>query len=105
MSLRFEFVDQRFETSEHKLLAAFRKELLAAVTAQSSAIGANEDTGLDEYRGRALDGRRRLQRRPARLTARSADESFRPSMKVRSDQPPRHSDADPLSYPPVILGS
>ncbi len=29
MNLRFEIVDQRFEALEHKLLAAFRGELLA----------------------------------------------------------------------------
>lgn len=40
MSLRFERVDQRFEGLEHKLLAAFRGELLA----QSNVIGAQTRT-------------------------------------------------------------
>ena len=35
INLRFELVEQRFETSEHKLLSAFRGELLA----QSNVIG------------------------------------------------------------------
>jgi hypothetical protein len=41
---RFEMLDQRFETTENKLLAAFRGELLAAVTAQSNVISAQTRT-------------------------------------------------------------
>ena len=41
---RFEMLDQRFEASENKLLAAFRGELLAAVTAQSNVISAQTRT-------------------------------------------------------------
>ena len=44
MDQRFEMLDQRFEASEHKLLAAFRGELLAAVTAQSNLISAQTRT-------------------------------------------------------------
>ena len=51
MNLRFELVDQRFgmldqrfEASENKLLAAFRGELLAAVTAQANVISAQTRT-------------------------------------------------------------
>ena len=40
MNLRFDLVDQRFEASENKLLAAFRAELLA----QSNVIGAQTRT-------------------------------------------------------------
>ena len=40
MNLRFEMVDQRFEALEHKLLAAFRGELLA----QSNVISAQTRT-------------------------------------------------------------
>ena len=41
MSLRFEALDRRFETSEHKLMAAFRGELLAqsnVITAQTRTL-------------------------------------------------------------------
>jgi hypothetical protein len=41
MNLRFELVDQRFEALEHKLLAAFRGELLAqsnVITAQTRTL-------------------------------------------------------------------
>jgi hypothetical protein len=38
MNLRFERVDQRFETLEHKLLAAFRGELLSTVGAQTRTL-------------------------------------------------------------------
>jgi hypothetical protein len=41
---RFEALDQRFEASENKMLAAFRGELLAAVTAQSNVISAQTRT-------------------------------------------------------------
>jgi hypothetical protein len=41
---RFGMLDQRFEASENKLLAAFRGELLAAVTAQSNLISAQTRT-------------------------------------------------------------
>ena len=44
MNLRFELVDQRFEVLENKLLAAFRGELLTAVTAQSNIISAQTRT-------------------------------------------------------------
>ena len=51
MNLRFDLMeqrvgmlDQRFEASENKLLAAFRGELLAAVTAQSNLISAQTRT-------------------------------------------------------------
>jgi len=44
MNLRFELVDQRFEVMEHKLLAAFREELLATVGAQSNLISAQTRT-------------------------------------------------------------
>jgi hypothetical protein len=44
MEHRFEMVDQRFEALEHKLLAAFRGELLSAVTAQSNVISAQTRT-------------------------------------------------------------
>ncbi len=51
MNLRFELVDQRFgmldqrfEASENKLLAGFRGELLAAVTAQANVISAQTRT-------------------------------------------------------------
>lgn len=44
MSLRFSSVDQRFETSEHKLLAGFRAELLATVGAQSTLMSAQTRT-------------------------------------------------------------
>ncbi|HEV7864902.1 MAG TPA: hypothetical protein VGR20_19530 [Acidimicrobiia bacterium] len=37
-------MDLRFEASEHKLLAAFRGELLAAVTAQTNIISAQTRT-------------------------------------------------------------
>ena len=40
MNLRFDLVDRRFESSEHKLLAAFRSELLA----QSNVISAQTRT-------------------------------------------------------------
>ena len=40
MNLRFELVEQRFETSEHRLLAAFRAELLD----QSNLINAQTKT-------------------------------------------------------------
>jgi len=41
MNLRFELVDQRFEALEHKLVAAFRGELLAQsnlITAQTRTL-------------------------------------------------------------------
>jgi hypothetical protein len=41
MGLRFDLIDQRFEASEHKLLAAFRGELLAqsnVITAQTRTL-------------------------------------------------------------------
>ena len=41
LALRFELVDQRFEASENKLLAAFRAELLAqlnVISAQTRAL-------------------------------------------------------------------
>jgi hypothetical protein len=41
LPLRFELVDQRFEASENKLLAAFRAELLAqlnVISAQTRAL-------------------------------------------------------------------
>ncbi|HZQ78669.1 MAG TPA: hypothetical protein VFE55_15140 [Acidimicrobiia bacterium] len=41
MNLRFEIVDQRFDALEHKLLAAFRGELLAQsniITAQTRTL-------------------------------------------------------------------
>jgi hypothetical protein len=41
MNLRFEIVDQRFETMKHELLAAFRGELLAqtnVITAQTRTL-------------------------------------------------------------------
>lgn len=41
---RFDGLDQRFEASENRLLAAFRGELLAAVTAQSNLIAAQTKT-------------------------------------------------------------
>ena len=41
---RFGMLDQRFEATENKLLAAFRGELLAAVTAQSNVISAQTKT-------------------------------------------------------------
>ena len=44
LALRFEVTDQRIEASEHKVLAAFRGELLAAVTAQSNVISAQTRT-------------------------------------------------------------
>jgi hypothetical protein len=51
VGLRFEIVDQRFlalgqrlETLEHKLVAGFRAELLAAVGAQSQLISAQTKT-------------------------------------------------------------
>ena len=44
MNLRFDLVDRRFEASEHKLLAAFRGELLSAVGAQSNLIAAQTKT-------------------------------------------------------------
>ena len=44
MNLRFELVDQRFEVLEHKLLAAFRGEMLAAFTTQSNLISAQTRT-------------------------------------------------------------
>jgi hypothetical protein len=44
MGLRFELVDQRFETLEHKLVAGFRAELLAAIGAQSQLISAQTKT-------------------------------------------------------------
>ena len=44
MNLRFELVDQRFELLEHKMLGAFRAELLATVGAQSDLISAQTRT-------------------------------------------------------------
>jgi hypothetical protein len=44
MSVRFERVDQRFETLENKVVAAFRAELLATVGAQSSLMSAQTRT-------------------------------------------------------------
>ena len=41
---RFGALDQRFEATENKLLAGFRGELLAAVTAQSNLITAQTRT-------------------------------------------------------------
>jgi hypothetical protein len=41
---RFGMLDQRFEATENKLLAAFRGELLAAVTAQSNVMSAQTRT-------------------------------------------------------------
>jgi hypothetical protein len=41
---RFDGLDQRFEASENRLLAAFRGELLAAVTTQSNLIAAQTKT-------------------------------------------------------------
>ena len=41
---RFGMLDQRFEATENKLLAAFRGELLVAVTAQSNVISAQTRT-------------------------------------------------------------
>ena len=38
MNLRFELVDQRFEALEHKLLAAFRGELLTTVGTQTRTL-------------------------------------------------------------------
>ena len=46
MNLRFELVDQRFEASEHKLLAGFRAEMLAhtnLITAQMNGMTARMD--------------------------------------------------------------
>lgn len=37
-------VDLRFEASEHRVLAAFRGELLAAITAQTDVISAQTRT-------------------------------------------------------------
>ena len=44
MNLRFELVDHGFDGSEQRLLAAFRGELLAAVTAQSHVISGQTRT-------------------------------------------------------------
>lgn len=44
IDLRFEVVEQRFEVLENKLLAAFREELLTAVSAQSNVITAQTKT-------------------------------------------------------------
>jgi len=38
MNLRFDLVDQRFEASEHKLMAAFRGELLAQTNAINDQV-------------------------------------------------------------------
>jgi len=38
LELRFQIMDQRFETMEHKLMAAFRKEMLDRVTTQTRTL-------------------------------------------------------------------
>lgn len=44
IELRFEAMNGRFEAMEHKLLAAFRGELLAAVSSQTSVFAAQTKT-------------------------------------------------------------
>ena len=44
IDLRFEAMDHKFEALKHELVAAFRGELLAAVTAQTNVIGAQTRT-------------------------------------------------------------
>jgi hypothetical protein len=66
LPLRFELVDQRFEASENKLLAAFRAELLA-----QSNVNQCADEGADQGQSGhgAVDGRTRFRCREAHLSS------------------------------------
>jgi hypothetical protein len=44
MDHKFEAMDRKLEALKHELLAAFRGELLAAITAQTNVIGAQTRT-------------------------------------------------------------